>query len=416
MQPMSLSARPRLAALLAMLAVTVLLGTSASASSESVIYNFNSVSGGSDGYYPYAGMIADKKGNLYGTTYQGGNTTAYGVVFELTLSGSTWSETVLHPFAGGTSDGAYPETGLVMDASGNLYGTTYEGGTYNEGVVFKLTKSGNTWTETILHSFAGYPKDGSYPLGNLVFDSSGNLYGTTYYGGSHNYGTAFIMTQSKGKWTEKVMHGFAASGDGYYPLGVLVVGKDGYFYGTTEYGGATYNAGTVYELFQARGVWVKKTVFEFTGGAAGCYPLAGLAMDTGGNLYGTTYQCGNDNLGTVFELKAGKNNKFTQQVLYSFTGGDTDGEYPYFAGVVLDSKNNVYGTTYEAGSQSNAGTVYELKLNKGKYKESVLHAFSGGSGDGCYSRAGLVLLKGNVYGTAYACGSHSGGVAFEVIP
>jgi len=405
---------------LVMLAVTLILsGTVWAASSESVIYNFDSLSGGADGYYPYAGLVADAKGNLYGTTYNGGNSSSYGVVYELTLSGGTWSQTVLHEFTGGTTDGAYAYSPLTFDSSGNLYGTTYQGGTYGYGTVYELKKSGSGWTESVIHSFAGYPKDGAYPYGGtLAFDASGNLYGTTHEGGADSVGTVFQMTQSKkGAWTEKTIHSFTGSNSGEYPIGGLTVGKDGYFYGTTEYGGATYNAGIVYRLFESRGVWVGQLVYAFSGGAGGTYPYAGLTMDSTGNFYGTTYQGGANNLGTVFKLKAGKNNKFTYSVLYSFKGGDTDGEYPYYNdGVVVDSSGNIYGTTYQGGSQDNYGTVYELKLSSGKYKESVLHAFTGGSSDGCYPEAGLLLLKGNLYGTAVYCGAHGAGVAFEVTP
>ena len=159
---MGVTARVRLTILLAMLVAALVLAPGAWASSESIIYNFNSVSGGTDGYYPYAPLIADKKGNLYGTTvYAGGG---YGAVFELTNSGGSWSETVLHTFAGGTTDGEYPEGGLTMDSSGNLYGMTYQGGADNYGTVYELTKSKGAWSrETVIHNFAGYPKDGGYP-------------------------------------------------------------------------------------------------------------------------------------------------------------------------------------------------------------------------------------------------------------
>lgn len=399
---------------LAMCVVTLVLVTCAWASSESVLYNFNSYSG--DGYYPYGGVIADKSGNLYGTVSSGA--AGYGAVYELANSGGTWNESLIHIFTGGATDGAYPQDGsLVFDKAGNLYGVTYQGGSFGYGIVFELSLSGGKWTETILHNFAGYPKDGTYPTSGLVFDAAGNMYGTTYQGGSHNYGSAFIMTLSKGKWTEKVIHSFPAGNGGDYPVGGLTVGKNGYFYGVTIYGGATYNDGIVYRLFQARGAWVAQTVYQFSGGADGANPYSALTMDAAGNFYATTYYGGASNLGTVYKLKAGSNNKYTHSVIYSFKGGNTDGEYPYYAPVTLDSKGNVYGTTYQGGSQYNEGTVYELKVSGTKYKEVLLHPFEDtSSNDGYYPRAGLLLLNGKIYGATYAGGAHGAGVVFEVTP
>jgi uncharacterized repeat protein (TIGR03803 family) len=401
---------------LMMFAVTLMLATSAWASSETDLYNFNSVSGGTDGYYGYAGLIADKSGNLYGTTYYGGK--GYGVVYQLTLSGGVWTETVLHPFAVGTTDGEYPIGGLVSDKAGNLYGVTYQGGTSNLGTVYELKKSGGGFTFSVIYSFAGYPKDGEYPYStSLVFDAKGNLYGTTEYGGSNNLGTIFLLKQSKGAWAERVLHSFAGTADGAYPVAGLTVGKGGFLYGTTYAGGPTYNIGTAYELFQTRGLWVERPIFTFSGGSSGTHPEAPLALDATGHLYGTAYQGGSANVGMVYKLTQGKNKKWTQSVLHNFAGGSTDGSYPYFGdGVVLDAKGNVYGASYQGGSTSNYGTVYELALTKGKYKENILHAFTGGATDGCYVRAGLLLLKGNLYGATFECGAHSGGVVFEVKP
>ncbi len=401
---------------LMMFAITFMLAASAWASSETVLYNFNSVSGGTDGYYAYAGVIADKSGNLYGTTHGGGK--GYGVVYQLTLSGGVWSETVLHPFAAGASDGAYPDGGLVFDKAGNLYGMTTQGGTSNLGTVYELKKSGGQWNFSVIYSFAGSSKDGEYPdSSSLVFDSKGNLYGTTEYGGADNLGTIFLLKPSKGAWTERVLHSFAGAADGAYPVAGLTVGKNGYFYGTTYAGGPTYNVGTAYELFQARGLWVERPIFTFSGGSSGTHPEAPLALDATGHLYGTTYQGGSANVGMVYKLTLGKNKKWTQSVLHNFAGGSTDGSYPYYGdGVILDAKDNVYGATYQGGSTSNYGIVYQLQLTNGKYKENILHAFTGGATDGCYTRAGLLLLKANLYGATYDCGAHSGGVVFEVKP
>jgi uncharacterized repeat protein (TIGR03803 family) len=400
--------------LLVAIAVTLISATTAWASSESILYNFNSFTG--DGYYPYSGLVADAKGNLYGTTQNGGN--AYGTVFELKLSGSHYTEVQLHVFNLGTLDGQYPEySSLVFDKAGNLYGTTQQGGTNNLGTVFELTLSGGKWTEKLLHSFAGTAgKDGQYPQAGLSLDAAGNLYGTTQYGGI-GYGTVFQFKPSNGKWTYKKIHTFNAANNGaYYPLGGITPGAHGYYYGTTQNGGSTYNAGMVYRLFLSRGVWVAQKVFAFSGGAGGTYPQSSLTIDPAGNFYGTTYQGGANNLGTVYKLKLGANDKYTQSVIYSFKGGTTDGEYPWYAGVTLDANNNIYGTTRYGGS-SNEGIVFELKLASGKYKESILHVFVDASGnDGYDPLAGVILFKGKLYGTTYAGGTKGAGTVFKVTP
>jgi uncharacterized repeat protein (TIGR03803 family) len=399
---------------LVILAMTLVLATSAWASSETILYNFNSFTG--DGYEPYSGLVADAKGNLYGTTQTGGAN--YGTVFELKLSGGTYTEIQLHIFTAGVSDGAYPQySSLVFDKAGNLYGTTYQGGTYNVGTVFELHFSGGKWNESIIHSFAGYPKDGSYPQAGLSLDAAGNLYGTTYYGGASNVGTVFQLMPSKGKWTYKKIHSFAGGNGGEYPYGGITPGANGYYYGTTEYGGTTYNAGTVYRLFESRGVWVAQSVFIFPGAAGVNNPDSSLTLDAAGNFYGTTYQGGASNYGTVYKLKPGKNNKYTQSVLYSFKAGNTDGDYPWYgSGVAVDVKGNLYGTT-RYGSQYNEGTVWELKNTTGKYKEIVLHTFADtSSNDGYDPLAGVILFKNKLYGTTYLGGTHGYGTVFEVTP
>jgi len=257
---------------LVLFVVTLAFAVSAWAvGTESVIYNFNNYSG--DGYYPYSGLVADKAGNLYGTTYQGG-ANGLGSVVELSLSGGVWTETLLYSFAGdATGDGEYPVySPLVFDKAGNLYGTTQNGGSTscNCGTVFKLTKSGSTWTETILHAFLGYPKDGYSPQAGLSFDSAGALYGTTYQGGTFNVGSVFQLQPSKSTWKYKVIHNFnTQNGGAGYPLGGITQGANGYYYGTTYYGGFAYNAGTIYRLFQARNVWVGQNVFYFLEGGDG---------------------------------------------------------------------------------------------------------------------------------------------------
>lgn len=399
---------------LVMFALTLILASSAWAASEKLLYSFNAFSG--DGYYPYSGLVADAKGNLYGVTESGG--AGYGTAFELKLAGSSYTEVQLHVFIAGVTDGAYPEySSLVMDKSGNLYGTTYQGGTANVGTIFELVHSGNTWTEKILHAFAGTAgHDGAYPQAGLSMDSTGKIYGTTEYGGKNNEGTVFQLTETNGKWAYKVIHSFGGGNGGAYPVGGITPGPNGYYYGTTYYGGTTYNVGVVYRLFQARGLWVSQTVFIFSGGAVGAHPISTLAIDSANNFYGTTYDGGASNFGTVYKLKAGSNNKYTQSVLYSFKGGTTDGEYPWYAGVTLDTKGDIFGTTRYGGT-ANEGTVYELKLTSGKYKEILLHIFDDtNSNDGYDPLAGVILFKGKLYGTTYAGGAHGAGTVFQVTP
>jgi len=401
-------------------AVTLILAASAWASSESVLYNFCSQSSCVDGYIPYGSLVADGLGNLYGTTYYGGANNL-GSVFELTNNKGTWSETVLYSFTGyNNGDGQNPFSGLVFDKAGNLYGTTVYGGASNQGSVFELSNSGGTWKETVLHSFDDISgDDGYYSYSTLTFDAAGNLYGTTQAGGKFGGGTIFQLKASKGKYTYKVIHGFATSSSAaYYPYAGVVVGKNGYLYGTTYYGGVVWNAGAVYQLRQVSGVWIFSVIYNFLGDSLGQYTESGLAVDAAGNLYGTTYQGGNFNLGSVFELTPGAKNKWTQKVIYSFKGyASKDGAYPYYAGVTLDAQGNVYGTTYQGGSSApnnlNYGTVY--KLTKGTFKESVLWSF-GTTGDGYYPYHGVILLNGKLYGTTNNGGVKGGGVVFEVTP
>jgi uncharacterized repeat protein (TIGR03803 family) len=322
---------------------------------ETVLYSFT---GGADGAGPFAGLVRDAAGNLYSTTIDGGSSSACqghacGVVFKLDESGN---ETVLYSFNGG-ADGEYPYAGLVRDAKGDLYGTTAFGGgggcpNYFSGcgTVFKLDATGE---ETVLYSFTGTGGDGAYPYAGLVLDAAGNLYGTTAQGGTYacNYGengcgTVFKLDKT-GK--ETVLYTVTDT-HGAYPYAGLVRDAASNLYGTTL-GGDGSGRGRVFKLDKAG----KETVLHsFTGtGGDGEYPYAGLVRDAKGNLYGTTWSGGTHGSGTVFELdKTGK-----ETVLYSFTGG-ADGAWPW-AGLALDANGNLYGTTVIDGA-SGYGTVFEL--------------------------------------------------------
>ena len=255
---------------------------------ESVLYSFGSQS--PDGANPYADLIMDLPGNLYGTT-GGGGAFGKGTVFELTASGQ---EIVLYSFGTQSGDGAAPECGLVRDTKGNLFGTTNAGGVYGQGTVFELTANG---TEIVLHSFAGGSKDGSNPWAGPVMDKKGNLYGTAGGGGSHGLGIVYKVTPAGKK--ETVFYNFGSqSGDGQNPYAGLVMDKKGNFYGTTVVGGGF---GTVYTLTPA-GQLTKLYTFQNQSGD-GMFPYGRILRDRrSGNLYGTTLSGGINLSGTVFKL------------------------------------------------------------------------------------------------------------------
>jgi len=306
---------------------------------ETVLYTFQ---GGTDGANPWAGLVRDTAGNLYGTTEAGG-TDGFGTVFKLNKTGK--KKTVLYNFTGTGNDGAYTFACLVRDAAGTLYGTTYKGGASGDGTVFKLNKAGK---ETVLYSFQG-GSDGQNPMAGVIRDATGNLYGTTFGAFGPNYGTLFKVTKT-GK--EKVLHAFSGGADGGAPqYGGVVIDKAGNLYGTTSYGGTHQYFGVVYKVSKSG----KETVlYNFTGGADGAQPNAGLVMDAAGNLYGTTTGGGANGHGAIFKL----NKKGKETVLYSFTGG-TDAAVPD-ANLILDSKGNLYGTSILGGTYG-AGTVFKLK-------------------------------------------------------
>jgi uncharacterized repeat protein (TIGR03803 family) len=254
---------------------------------------------GPDGANPWADLVRDAAGNLYGTTAAGGsgncnNGSGCGTVFLISANGT---ETVLHSFAGGVADGQTPFAGLLRDADGNLYGTTNAGGTAGFGTVFELSATG---TETILHNFAGYLTDGMYPQAGLVRDKAGDLFGTTLEGGAYGYGTVFKLNKT-GK--EKLLYSFGSTGtDGKNPGAGLVRDTAGNLYGTTEAGGGTgcngNGCGTVFELTKAR---VEKVLYSFDTANAGAVPFAALILDAAGDLYGTTSN-GGAGFGTVFKI------------------------------------------------------------------------------------------------------------------
>ena len=304
---------------------------------------------------PYAGLIKDSTGAFYGTTYNGG-ATGFGTVYKLYKTGGAWKATDLHDFGSG-ADGADPSCDLIMDKSGDLYGTTIYGGAYGLGTVFELVKSGSTWTENVLWSFEGESnRDGANPSAGLYMDKSGDLYGTTAFGGDYGYGTVFEMVPSGGGWTMSELHAFGGANDGVHPYGVLVPDSKGGVYGTTVKGGAS-GYGTVFELSISGGVLTYAVIYSFAGGSDAEFPEAGLLRDTKHVLYGTTTGGGTYGKGTVFKLSRSAG-VWTDKVLHSFSGGSSDGGSPE-AAVIEDSAGKLYGTTIYGGKDG-GGTVYEI--------------------------------------------------------
>lgn len=359
----------------------------AEAQTFSVLYSFK---GKPDGGQPSGGLLQDPAGNLYGSTNYGGGPyqcggSGCGVVYKVTSAGS---ESILYDFTPGLS-GAGPVGSLIHDPQGNLYGMTDVGGDlhcpdgYGCGTVFELSASG---VYTVLHTFTGGTSDGARPLASLVRDSAGNLYGTTWEGGSKGCGqvgcgTVFKLDPSG---TETILHVFTGGTDGAAPYAGVTLDAKGNIYGTTQQGGSTrgpcsaFGCGVVFEIDAAG---AETILYRFTGGADGSQPGCAL-FDAGGSLYGTTGLGGDltcdppNGCGVVFKLNlSGK-----ETVLHNFEGGAADGYDPY-SGVIRDSAGNLYGTTYRGGAD-NVGTVYKLDTEGNL---TLLHSFTNGS-DGSYPK------------------------------
>lgn len=357
---------------------------------EAQTYTFSSLYSfqGTSGEYPLGGVVVDSKGNLYGTTSEGG-AHGNGTVFKVTAAGK---ETVLHSFKGGTSDGAFPEAGVIRDSAGNLYGTTTLGGAAHYGTVFKVTANGQ---ETVLHSFGQTTDDGRYPSASLIFDSKGDLLGTTQQGGNAGLGTIFKVD---GNGKETILHNFAGNpNDGQYPVQSMIKDSNGNLYGATELGGAV-NDGTVFKLDPLGNETV---LFSFVGGASGSNPFGGVVIDSAGNLYGAVDYGGNG-IGLIFELDTSGN----EIVLYAFSG--SDGEFPS-SNLIRDSHGNLFGTT-EFGGSIGAGAAFELSSDGA---ETVLHSFGGLDGSDLLTPL-VSDAAGSLYGTTTEGGMNGQGTVFKL--
>ena len=422
---------------LALAAITLSLAVNAAAQTETVLF---SITDGMDGSFPRGGVISDAAGDFYGTSEFGGNWSrcsgGCGAVWKFSpASGGGWTETVLHTFSG-DQDGGNPYAGLVSDAAGNLFGTTLSGGNGNCtpnwaycGVVFELSpNSSGGWTETVLHTFGG--RDGAAPWASLIFDAAGNLYGTTHDGGRYGGGVVFELSRnSSGGWTETVIHAFTGGNDGGQPSGNLTLDSAGNLYGTTTGGGnlvcryITFGCGVVFKLALVSGGYWKESVLHAFNSTYGAAPAAGVVFDAVGNLYGTTevggenLGCGGAGCGIVFQLSPTASGpwKFTGVHLFSDIH-QQKGSYP-FGNLLLDGAGNVYGTAYGGGT-SGCGLVYKLSLGSGGgWTESVLHSFSCTGADGAVPTDGLISdAAGNLYGTTTGGGTNQAGTVFQITP
>ena len=441
-------------AMLVVAAAVLTLASNASAAGwkEKVLYSFQ---GGNDGAVPAGGVVFDKQGNLYGATSDGGSgctAGSCGTVFQLVPpanKGGAWSENILHNFQG--QDGSIPEGGVILDVAGNVYGTTAYGGsgpctlfgsTVGCGMVYEMvppkTKNG-AWTEKVLYSFLGN-KDGQFPIGDLVFDKAGNLYGATQFGGGYgscdapfyqHCGTIFKLIPPKtkgGKWKEKVLYSFKSGKDGANPNGRLALDKGGALYGTTPIGGGTNchsslgnGCGVVFLLKppSVKGhTWAETILHRFRDGADGASPAPGLTPGNDGIFYGAAEGGGEFQSGLIFRLTRARSGPWSERVLYNFVGNQ-GGQNP--GSLIFGSDGNLYGAA--SGGQDFEGLIFRLnRQTLGRsWQLAVLYNFMR-SDDGAGPDAGLIFDEvGNLYGTTVAGGDRTGctngcGTVFEAKP
>ncbi|MGA2695981.1 MAG: choice-of-anchor tandem repeat GloVer-containing protein [Terriglobales bacterium] len=412
---------------------------------------------GPDGLWPIGNVIEDTAGNIYGVTSVGG---AYasnpkfscGTVFELspTASGG-WKETVLHKFIGLPTDGCEPSGGLALDTEGNLYGVTIYGGAYGTGntqgygTVFELSPTaGGGWTEAVIYNFRGEDgPDGFYPIGNLVVDVDGDLFGVTATGGNvdpgEDVGTVYELSPLASGWQETILHSFGEDSQrqaaGWSPSGGVIFDAAGNLYGATGSGGSSNQCcGVTYQLsLGSSGTWTETVLFTFSG-SDGASPTGRLAIDSGGNLYGATNfgghvkSCNGKGCGVIYELSPNVSGTWTQNVLHAFTSPPgrsygAGGSQPS-GGVTLDSFGNLFGSTVFGGNSAGDGVVFRLSLNPSQiWEEEVLHRFhhkrDGNSPqevslDGAGDVLGMAQLGGML---SRHCSGYSGcGTVFAIRP
>ena len=407
---------------LSVLAVAATLVRGAGATNPpQMIYSF---SGGPDGEYTDTDLVIDQAGNIYGTSVQGG---AYGsgTVWQLSPSASGWIHTVLYDFRGG-QDGGEPYKGVALDKHGNLYGTAGVGGKYvgpcsdtGCGVVFKLAHSNGAWIFRVIHSFVG-GSDGYGPGSPLVVDRHGNVYGMTPTGGTNACACGVVFQlepEAGGHWEFTVIHAFAGGNDGIGgSAGRPLLDRAGNLYSVSTAGGAK-GKGIAFQLRRTdAGTWKEKVLYTFKGQPDAGFPYSGLIPDQEGNLYGTTYYDGANNLGSVYKLSREEDGKWKETVLYSFRGGaDGDGS---IGTLVFDVKGNLYGTTSEGGSAvCGCGTIFKLApLGLGQWKESVVYRFKGSPQPGFAYNGMAADSGGKLFGATVHGGPTDDGTIYKLVP
>ena len=400
--------------------------------------------GQQDGSAPAASLTLDAGGNLYGTTYSGGNNTLFtchftgcGIVFKMSRRNSAWILTPLNTF--NVTGGLGPEGPVIFGPGGLLYGSTTEGGSDNCnnlgmpgcGVVYSLQPGASacqtalcSWTENVIHQFSNLQTDGFYPAGNLVFDRAGNLYGTTAYGGEGacdpiGCGTVFQLTRSGSGWTKTTIADYNfENGDPSYLVSGVIIDRTGNLYGTSNSGGTNNGGqGTVFELTHSGSGWTTTILHNFSINGDGFGPVGGLVMDNAGNLYGTTPNGGTAGAGVVFELSP-SNGGWNYSILANLVGPAGSGPAGSLA---IDAAGNLYGTTFSGGA-SQCGSVFKLSPSGGQWSFTDLHDFTCGN-DGGFPEAGVTLDgNGNLFGTTSDdgpnsdCNGHGCGVVWEITP
>jgi len=381
----------------------------ATASTTDVIFSFEE----NNGEYADTDLDVDSAGNIFGTTVIGGSHGS-GTVFQLSSTPTGWTQSVLYNFTGG-ADGGEPYKGVTVDRQGNLYGTAVTGGSGacegGCGVVYRLTNSGGTWKQRVIHSFTG-GDDGSGPGARVTVDRSGNIYGMTPTGGLYGLGTIYKIHRNAGTWDFQVIHTFTGGADGSSGSAGRMLFLNGRLYGAATTGG-NYGAGVVFELTPTPvGEWSFRTLYAFHGQPDGSFPYGALLRAASGKFYGTTYYGGQNGIGSVYELTPRATGEWSEKVIYSFQSG-SDGNSP-ISNLVSDANGNLFGTTSEGGLGS--GVIFKLTPNGSQWTESIVHAFSG-SPDGGFSYNGMVVdTFGNFYGATVHGGEDDDGCVYKFTP